>query len=43
MVLFFLYIAVEAGYGNWVFTYVTRLGIANDTVASISIPPIGAR
>ncbi len=34
MVLFFLYIAVEAGYGNWVFTYVTRLGIANDTVAS---------
>lgn len=34
MALFFLYIAVEAGYGNWVFTYVTKLGIANDSVAS---------
>ncbi|QRN84520.1 MFS transporter (plasmid) [Chloroflexota bacterium] len=34
MALFFLYISVEAGYGSWVFTYVTRLGIANDTVAS---------
>ncbi|MBG0786866.1 MAG: MFS transporter [Anaerolineaceae bacterium] len=34
MVLFFLYVAVEAGYGNWVFTYVTRLEIANDTIAS---------
>ena len=34
MALFFLYIAVEAGYGNWVFTYITKLEIANDTVAS---------
>lgn len=34
MGLFFLYIAVEAGYGNWVFTYITKLEIANDTVAS---------
>jgi FHS family Na+ dependent glucose MFS transporter 1 len=34
MALFFLYIAVEAGFGNWVFTYITKLEIANDTVAS---------
>ena len=34
MGLFFLYIAVEAGYGNWAFTYITKLDIANDTVAS---------
>ena len=34
MVLFFLYVGVEAGFGNWIFTYATRLDIANDTVAS---------
>ncbi len=34
MALFFLYVGVEAGYGNWIFTYATRLDIANDTVAS---------
>jgi len=34
MALFFLYVAVEAGFGNWVFTYITRLGIADDNVAS---------
>jgi FHS family Na+ dependent glucose MFS transporter 1 len=34
MLLFFLYVGVEAGFGNWIFTYATRLNIANDTIAS---------
>lgn len=34
MLLFLLYVGVEAGYGNWIFTYATRLNIANDSVAS---------
>jgi FHS family Na+ dependent glucose MFS transporter 1 len=34
MLLFFLYVGVEAGFGNWIFTYATRLDIASDTVAS---------
>ena len=34
MALFFLYVAVEGGYGSWIFTYVTKLGIAGDSVAS---------
>jgi MFS transporter, FHS family, Na+ dependent glucose transporter 1 len=34
MALFFLYVAVEAGYGGWIFTYATGVNIANDTTAS---------
>ena len=34
IVLLFLYVAVEAGYGSWIFTYVTKLGIAGDSAAS---------
>ncbi len=34
MALFFLYVAIEAGYGGWIFTYATGVKIANDTTAS---------
>ena len=34
IMLFFLYVSIEGGYGGWIFTYATGVGIANDTTAS---------
>ncbi len=34
MALFFLYVGIEGGFGGWIFTYATALGIANETAAS---------
>ena len=32
---FFLYCGAEIGFGAWVFTYSTRLGLANETDAAL--------
>jgi FHS family Na+ dependent glucose MFS transporter 1 len=32
--LFFLYLGVENGFGGWIYTYATELGIAGETAAS---------
>ena len=34
MVLFFVYVGVETGFGGWIFTYATETGIANEAGAS---------
>lgn len=34
MLLFFLYVGVEAGYGGWIYTYATTTGIATEVGAS---------
>lgn len=34
MMLFFLYVGVEGGYGGWIFTYATENQIANEAAAS---------
>jgi len=34
MLLFFIYVGVEAGFGNWIYTYATNNNIANETTAS---------
>jgi len=34
MVLFFLYVGVEGGFGGWIFTYATKVQIADETGAS---------
>jgi FHS family Na+ dependent glucose MFS transporter 1 len=34
MALFFLYVGIEGGFGGWIFTYATELGIADETAAS---------
>lgn len=33
--LLFIYVGAETGYGNWVFTYATRLNLANATDAAL--------
>ncbi len=33
--MLFVYVGVETGYGNWVFTYATRLALANATDAAL--------
>lgn len=35
MVLFFMSTGVQAGFGGWIFTYATRLGIADEAGASL--------
>ena len=35
MLFFFLYVGSEIGFGGWVFTYATRMNLANETVASL--------
>jgi len=32
---FFLYVGAEVGYGNWIFTYATRLGLSDATDAAL--------
>jgi FHS family Na+ dependent glucose MFS transporter 1 len=34
MVLFFIYVGVEGGFGGWIFTYATKVQIADETGAS---------
>lgn len=34
VILFFIYVGVEGGFGGWIFTYATKLNIASDTSAS---------
>jgi len=34
LVLFFLYVAVEGGFGGWIFTYATEVNVASETSAS---------
>lgn len=34
-VLLFIYVGAETGYGNWIFTYATRLNLANATDAAL--------
>lgn len=34
MILFFLYVGLEGGFGGWIFTYATEAGIATETGAS---------
>jgi len=34
MGLFFLYVGLEGGFGGWIFTYATELGIASESAAS---------
>ena len=34
MVLFFVYVGVETGFGGWIFTYATQTGIATESAAS---------
>jgi len=34
MILFFIYVGVEGGFGGWIFTYATELNIANEGSAS---------
>lgn len=31
---FALYVGIEVGFGNWIYTYATRLGLADETVAA---------
>jgi FHS family Na+ dependent glucose MFS transporter 1 len=33
-ILFFLYVGAEVGYGNWIYTYTTKLGLASLVTAS---------
>ncbi len=35
VLLFFLYVGAEVGYGNWVFTYATKLNLSNATDAAL--------
>ncbi len=34
IVVFFMYVGLEAGFGGWIFTYATELGVANETAAA---------
>lgn len=34
MLLFLLYVAIEGGFGGWIFTYVTKSNLANETSAA---------
>lgn len=34
MIVFFLYVGLEAGYGGWIFTYATELQIAGESAAA---------
>lgn len=34
MLLFLLYVAIEGGFGGWIYTYVTRRNLANETAAA---------
>ena len=34
IVLFFLYVGTEIGFGGWIFTYALEAGVANETMAS---------
>ncbi|MEA3328018.1 MAG: MFS transporter [Chloroflexota bacterium] len=34
MLLFFIYVGVEGGFGNWIYTYATKVNIATETAAS---------
>jgi len=34
MVLFFLYVGIEGGFGGWIFSYVTETDVATETAAS---------
>lgn len=34
MLLFFLYVGVESGFGGWIFTYAIEVGVASDAAAS---------
>ena len=35
MLLFFIYVGVEGGFGNWIYTYATKLDIATNASASL--------
>ncbi len=35
VVFFFLYVGAEVGYGNWIFTYATRLNLSDATSAAL--------
>ena len=34
MLLFFLYVGIEGGFGGWIYTYVTKADLANETSAA---------
>ncbi len=34
MLLFFIYVGVEGGFGNWIFTYTMEVNVANESTAS---------
>jgi FHS family Na+ dependent glucose MFS transporter 1 len=33
-ILFFLYVGAEVGFGNWIYTYTVKLGLANEVTAN---------